>query len=541
MPSVLSARPGALARIKAHPFAHKAPPRGACGPGGQGYTPTPAPVTSTLMRPADSLDPQFPDVTEEELVASLCKDSFYFFVQEFWHIVVPEEPVWNWHIEYICNELQALAEDVIAGKPRKYDEIINICPGMSKSTVVSVLFCCWVWTKMPTARFICLSYSHGLSGDLSRKSRDCIRSEKYQKCFPEIQIREDQDTKVYFLLKTGGGRFSAGTDGTVVGFHAHFIIVDDPLNPKKSASEAERKQVNDMLRNDLSTRKIDKQITVTVMIMQRVHQDDPSGNWLADAKKGRRPLRHVCLPAEDSSNVQPPELRERYKAQGGLLDPVRLGSLAIKEEKGKGEYYYSTQFRQSPIPEGGGMFKTDLIQRIDVPPPRNEFRKLVRYWDKASTEKNAHQKGDYTVGTLMGLDQSGGFWVLDVIRVQLDPFMREALIKRTAYYDGVRVRVGIEQGPADAGKESAMASARRLAGFRVTLDRVTGSKEERADLFAYQMNAGNVYCVNRPWTDEWIEELSYFPYGKHDDQVDSVSGAFAMLAKPRGRIGAMDV
>lgn len=44
--------------------------------------------------------------------ASLCRDSFFDFVQRFWSEIISEEPVWNWHIGYLCNELQRVAERV---------------------------------------------------------------------------------------------------------------------------------------------------------------------------------------------------------------------------------------------------------------------------------------------------------------------------------------------------------------------------------------------------------------------------------------------
>src|SRR5690606_9908501 len=65
-------------------------------------------------------------VDEMELVGSVCKDSFYEFVKEFWSVIVPEKPVWNWHIEYLCNELQKIAERVFQGKPKLYDLVVNI-------------------------------------------------------------------------------------------------------------------------------------------------------------------------------------------------------------------------------------------------------------------------------------------------------------------------------------------------------------------------------------------------------------------------------
>jgi hypothetical protein len=44
-------------------------------------------------------------------------------------------------------------------------------------------------------------------------------------------------------------------------------------------------------------------------------------------------------------------------------------------------------------------------------------------------------------------------------------------------------------------KESAEDTIRNLAGFCVSADKVTGSKEVRADPFAAQVQAGNVHLI----------------------------------------------
>ena len=47
------------------------------------------------------------------MVRSIVRESFYEFVKEFWDTVVPEKPIWNWHIKLICKELQEIAEETV--------------------------------------------------------------------------------------------------------------------------------------------------------------------------------------------------------------------------------------------------------------------------------------------------------------------------------------------------------------------------------------------------------------------------------------------
>lgn len=390
----------------------------------------------------------------------------------------------------------------------------------------------WILSRMPSARIICGSHTDTLVLDLSSKTRMIVESAKYQACYGkgskrdkklQVTIRDDQNTKGYWATDKGGFRFSCTVGGkTPTGFHGHFLIVDDPIDPQKVLSEIEVKAANEWMGNVISNRKVDSRVSVLLLIMQRLHQDDPTGNRLS--KKGAGKVKHICLPAEESDGVKPPELRDRYI--GGLLDPIRL-PLAILQEKmaGMGEFGYAGQYRQHPVPIGGGSFKTDRI-KFGLPPQK--FKRLARYWDKAGTKDG----GAYTVGFLMGLDFEGRFWILDIVRGQWEAFEREKIIRNTAIRDTRATRIGVEQEPGSGGKESAQATVRRLAGFRVQADRPTGDKTVRAEPWAYQVNAGNVYIrEDAPWAQSLIEEMTYFPVGKYKDQVDAGSGAFSMLTR----------
>lgn len=475
---------------------------------------------------------EIPDVSEDDLTCSICKESFFEFVKEMWDTIIKEKPVWNWHIEYLCNELQAIAERVMAGLPNLHDTIINIPPGTTKSTIVSIMLPVWVWTKMPSARFICGSYTHTLALDLARKSRDVLESEKYQRLFPGLKLREDQNTKGHYVNNKGGARLSTASGASAIGLHAHFILIDDPIDPQAVLSDLELREVNRWMNETLSMRKVDKVVTTTILVMQRLNQNDPTGNKLSQGDN----VYHICLPAEDTelekdSSVLPLSLRAKYV--NGLLDPVRLPHSVLEAAKKKGEYFYAGQFLQKPVPLGGGMFKIDRFLRdLDLP---DKWLQLVRYWDKASTKGG----GAFTVGVLMGEDFNERFWVLDVVRGQWESAKREEIIKKTAEADGHKVIIGIEQEPGSGGKDAAEASAKRLAGYRVRIQKAVIDKELRADPFSVQVNSGNVAIKRGAWNKEYISELQYFPFSKYKDQVDASSGAFSLLKRPKVRAGAL--
>jgi len=480
-------------------------------------------------------------IEESAWVASITKQSFFSFVEEFWDYAVPEDPVWNWHIEYLCDELQILAERVFANKPKLYDLIINVPPGSTKSTICSVMFPAWVWTRMPSARIIGGSYAADLSRDLALKNRDVVLSEKYQACFGKrydenkhryvthVKIRQDQQAKSNFMTTAGGARWSVGVGGAITGRHGHFIVVDDPLDPKEGRSEVKLLAANRWMAETLATRKVDKEVVPTILIMQRLHQNDCTADMLERSIEGT-PVKHICLPAEESKHVKPEELHEKYV--DGLLDPIRLSRKILKDNRANGPYQYAGQFMQYPVPEGGGMFMWEKIN-IQLPPREIEFVMRVRYWDKAAT----HDDGCYTVGALLGKDKQGRYWILHIIRGQWGTGEREQVIKQTADTDGKKVYIYVEQEPGSGGKDSAFATIKMLAGFKARADRPTGDKVVRAEPFAAQVDIGNVYMAPAPWNRAYLDEMEYFPDSKYKDQIDASSGAFNIVAKGRRIVG----
>lgn len=470
-----------------------------------------------------------------DVVASVCRDSYYEFVKRHWHLVIAEEPIWNWHIRLICDTFQEAMERVFKKLPKEGDYVINISPGTTKSTVLSVLSQPWVWTRMPSAKGIFGSYSYDIALDLSRKSRDCVMSEYYQKHFPYVQLRDDQNTKGYFATTRGGYRYCIGVRGSVTGMHGHFIVVDDPLDPNQSVSKPDLEAANRWLKETLSSRKVDKRVSPTFLVMQRLTEGDPS-----DLFKKRPRCKHLSLPAEiegEDTQPIPRHLETFYK--DGMMDPVRLPREVLREaESDMGRAAYAAQFLQAPSPPEGDMFNVKKLKIIrDLP---DKFAMIVRFWDKASTEDG----GTFTCGVKMAKDKEGRFYILDVRKFRHDSGRRERMIKKVADYDGYSTVVGVEQEGGGGGKESAESTVRNLAGYRVRVVKVgkaSGDKVSRADPYSVQVNHGNVYLVEGDWNEDYIDELKHFPKGRFKDQVDASSGAFNLLYRRRRRCGAINL
>ena len=481
--------------------------------------------------------------SKAELLRELCNRSFHRFLREFWSVICHDPFQDNWHIQYLCNELQQAAERVANREPNPYDLIINVPPGTSKTSVCSIFFPIWCWTKWPWMRFLTFSYTAPVSNKPADASMKVIKSLSFQMVYPDIRLRKGKegvtDYEISIFVKgywhdTGGGRFSSSVGGTGTGFHGDFLIVDDPLNPEQSFSTVELNKTNRWVDQTLPTRKTNKKVSATIWVMQRLHQIDPSGHLLANKKLK---VRHICLPADISDPdyaklVSPPELVDNYVDD--LLDPVRLDRPTLLDlEERLGQYGAAAQLGQNPTPPTGGMFKVDRFIILDQAPPDVSIKRMVRYWDKAGTDptKEVNQGPAYTVGTKMAVLANGKYVAMDVVRGRWSSEDREDMIRATAEADGPEVKVFYEQEPGSGGKESAEATTRSLAGFSARADRPVKNKVARADTLAVQVNRYNVMLLRGEWNHEYIEEFRFFPNSRFKDQVDSSSGAFTKLAR----------
>lgn len=138
--------------------------------------------------------------------------SLFEFIEMFWNEVSQDPYKPNWHILKLCEELEELASRVGNREPKLHDLLINIPPGTSKTTICSIMFPVWCWTKWPWMRFITGSYSSDLALESAEKSRDVMRSDKFKMLYPNIGIKEDKDTKSNFRI----AEFTRDVNGNVI-------------------------------------------------------------------------------------------------------------------------------------------------------------------------------------------------------------------------------------------------------------------------------------------------------------------------------------
>jgi predicted phage terminase large subunit-like protein len=176
--------------------------------------------------------------------------------------------------------------------------------------------------------------------------------------------------------------------------------------------------------------------------------------------------------------------------------------------------------------DSGNLFKREWFKIIDAAPAIS----YIRYWDMAATEAKKGQDPDWTVGLKMGRDANGQFYVADVRRVRANPQAVEILIKQTAQLDGTQTHIYIEQEPGAGSKSLIDYYVRQLAGYTVRPDKPATDKVTRAQPASSQAEAGNINLIQGAWISAFLDEVEAFPCGSHDDQVDTMSAALAILS-----------
>lgn len=459
------------------------------------------------------------DLIRKKTLAAKLKASYFEFFKYFWGETSSEELVCNWHIEYLCNELQTVGEWVINRLPKEYDLIINVPPGSSKSTIATVLFHPWLWANDPTAQIISGSWSGTLSMKHSTDSRKVVKSTKFTELFGHFNINQDEDAKGFYRNNKGGFRLSTSVGSDIIGQHAHIILLDDILNPKGAKSDTIVESVNEWKNKTISSRKVDKENTPTVLIMQRLSKKDPTGDELKKRDGDDKKVRHICLPATDDFSVHPPELKERYI--GGKLDPIRLNDNVLKEAlTNLGSTEYAGQFGQAPRALEGNIILREWLQLVSYENlPLVIREQLSRDFVVDTTQKGGAENDPsgllcYVVykGYLFLLDYTVGTWNVPTLIKKVEDFVKTK--------GGPQSRVWVE--PKAAGPNVVQTlqqeSTLNIAEWKME----TGDKVERVRSVEPFLEFKKVFLVIGPWTDAFVDECLDFPNGDHDEAVDTL-------------------
>jgi predicted phage terminase large subunit-like protein len=477
--------------------------------------------------------------------AELCRRSFFYFVQFFWDTIIAEEPIWNWHIKYLCSELQTIGlrvalldrgrkdsngDPVLERLHKEFDYIIiNVPPGSSKSTIISEMYPLWCWAIDASQRFICGSYASTPAEDIAEKCFNVFNSDKFQAVFPELHKRSSGG-KTHFKNGLRGERYTTSTGSGITGIHAHQKIIDDPMSPAIAASKIERERANKWVSETIGSRNVNADVTVTIIVMQRLHEEDTTGYLLNKAKEGLK-IKHVCIPAELSSDVKPVELRTNYV--NGLFDPVRRSKQSLQKVKAElGTYGYSGQMQQRPSPEEGGILKKAwfrIINRTGLPAYKvPHFQLDTAYTDEEKNDPTAvvcYYREEHNVV----IYNRQSVWMEFPELIEWLP----EFLKMNGYTKESKIYVE----PKASGKSVVQVIKKGTDLNIIESECPKDDKLTRVYTASPKIEAGRVWIHSGLWSEPFLDQVTSFPTAKHDDETDCLTAIVKreLMAEPGSR------
>lgn len=439
------------------------------------------------------------------------------------------------HIQ-LCENL----ERVITGDISRL--MIFAPPQHGKSEAVSVRLPAFWMAKKPNNPIILCSYGATLAWEKAASAWAIVYSDEYRNLFPElfrIAPKIHRGGRKIILRNPNSKIYAAGVRGAITGRGGLLGIIDDPVKDWREAySPGIRESTWEWWRGTFRSRIWAK--GRIIIIMTRWHEDDLAGRILNQSGEKWTVVRYPALAETEEERTQN-NLRYLFQAKnlytgdplsrnrGEPLCPKRFDLLSLMDlQHDVGPRAWSAEYQGTPKPIEGNMIKAEWLHYVDEW-PHAEVIKFVRYWDKAGTEGG----GTKTAGLLLAMTRQKTYYVLDIVVGQWSAFQREEIIRNTAIQDlqtyGT-VETWIEREPGSGGKESAESTIRNLSGFNIHAESPRDSKEVRMEPLSAQMEAGNVFIMNKKWTWELTDELLMWPFGTFKDQGDAFSGAFRKCA-----------
>lgn len=521
-------------------------------------------------------DPMFVSELRELMEVELCEREFKEFVKHAWSESDPSDLIWNWHIEVICDLLQLVSE----GKIKRL--LINIPPGLAKTRLAGVLWLAWDWIQNPTRYSIYATYAGALSNTAAAAHRNLVKSDWYQERWGKgtshnIFIDKDNTQKKQeFENNHKGGRFSCGKSGEVTGRRGSIILFDD-LNKSQDASGragiigSEIRKGVDYLKGDLWTRRVltnnPVKKTAIVGICQRLHHADVAQHCIDTGD-----FVHLNLPMEAiwdercfifqmpdgtyKSALGEDEAQPLLDAGGGVWweDTREEGKLMFPEiitkeevedlKNSLGPINASAQLQQKPTPVDGTSINVEWFKTYSI----KDFSPVL-FDGKGSciisvdATFTTSDKADWVVCQLWRTyapPRTGGeypeteYYLVDSIRKRMgvrDTI--ESILKLNALWDGPKKVVVEEAANGYAILEVLKELSRGRAGLSVHGFKPRTSKEGRVEAISPIIQNGKVFIPEDASFDveNLYTELSHFPVGKWDDQVDALSMALLFLTQ----------
>jgi predicted phage terminase large subunit-like protein len=190
-----------------------------------------------------------------------------------------------------------------------------------------------------------------------------------------------------------------------------------------------------------------------------------------------------------------------------------------------GEYNFAGQYQQSPAPLGGGMVKAEWFKHYRENERPERFEHIVQSWDTAN---KATELSDYSVCTTWGVKDKKLF-LLGVFRRRLEyPALKRAVREQQSLFNATVVLIEDKASGTQLIQELIADGCYAVTRYQPTTDKVM-----RLNAQTTLIESGFVHIPETaPWLAEYLHEMTVFPKGKHDDQVDSTAQFLDWYKKP---------
>jgi predicted phage terminase large subunit-like protein len=478
------------------------------------------PEIRALIRRSATPSPEGERVRLADVQASLRDDFYSFMLRSFADRNEAASFVTGWHIEVMAARLQAVGE----GRARRL--IVNIPPRHLKSLAASIALPAWLLGHEPSLAIVNATYAQDLSDAFARDCRALMASQWYRELF-STRLRAARPPLRELVTTKGGFRMATSVGGVLTGRGADVILIDDPLKPADAMSESRRTSANSWFDGTLYSRLNDKARGSIVIVMQRLHEDDLVGHVLQ--KEGWEILSFPAIAeADESYDIETSAGGETFaRKEGEALHPEREPLATLERIRATiGEANFAGQYQQRPAPAGGGMIREAWFPRFSEA-ERPIFERILQSWDTAN---KASELADYSVCTTWGLKGPNAY-LLNVLRKRLAfPDLIRAAIDEDARFSPEVILIE------DRASGTQLVQTLIELGLKhATRCSPEGDKRMRLHAQTAAIENGFVWLPREaPWLAEYLRELTLFPAGRHDDQVDSTTQALAWIrSRPR--------
>lgn len=473
----------------------------------------------------------------QPIIAAHLKKDFAAFCRSAWpHLHRGAKLSWTPAHDLICDYLVAVQQ-------KKVNRLIVNCPPrFAKSTIVTILFPIWCWLQDPTTAFLACSYEIDLATNHNLDRRRLMDSKWFRDLFADcFTLATDRSQAGEFSNTSGGVMQAASTNSKAQGRGGDIIIVDDPLSADAATSETFRNETNSWFVHQLPQRLNNPSVSAIVVVMQRLHENDPTGFLLSQEESDWTLLKLPLVAEEEETWTFPVSGRIWKRSKGECLDPKRWSAKIIRQRQ-QNRLVWSGQFQQSPAPAEGNMIRVDEILyfggrdpvtgAVDPALPESFERKIISV-DASFKDLSS---SDYVVVIVVGIVGSRRY-LLHVTNAHLDLTGTENEIRNCLAQFGPISATLIED---RANGSSVIAHLKDEIPGVIAID-PQGGKMARVVAASPEFQARNwIIERNGPWTHKVVEQLTMFPNAKYDDITDAVTQASVWLQANTYALGLLD-